>query len=51
MSCPIQTDKEKLIKKRVETRIVKKYNTPRASFQRLLKNKEFSAKEKEKLKF
>jgi hypothetical protein len=37
-------------KKRVGTKIVKKYDIPRTPFQRLLENKEFTEREKEKLK-
>lgn len=37
-------------KKRVETKIVKKYDTPKTPYQRLLEHKDFSEIEKEKLR-
>ena len=44
------SNKKLIEKKRVGTKIVKKYDTPRTPFQRLLENKEFPESEKEKLK-
>lgn len=44
------SNKKLIAKKRVQAKIVKKYDTPRTPFQRLLENKEFPESEKEKLK-
>jgi hypothetical protein len=44
------SNKKLIEKKRVGTKIVKKYDIPRTPFQRLLENKEFAESEKEKLK-
>jgi hypothetical protein len=44
------SNKKLIEKKRVGTKIVKKYDIPRTPFQRLLENKEFTEREKEKLK-
>jgi hypothetical protein len=44
------SNKKLVEKKRVGTKIVKKYDTPKTPFQRLLENKEFPESEKEKLK-
>jgi len=44
------SNKKLIEKKRVGTKIVKKYDIPRTPFQRLLKNKEFPESEKEKMK-
>ena len=44
------SNKKLVEKKRVGTKIVKKYDIPRTPFQRLLENKEFPESEKEKLK-
>lgn len=44
------SNKKLIEKKRVGTKIVKKYDIPRTPFQRLLENKEFPEREKEKLK-
>jgi hypothetical protein len=44
------SNKKLIEKKRVGTKIVKKYDIPRTPFQRLLENKEFPESEKEKMK-
>jgi len=44
------SNKKLIKKKRVGTKIVKKYDIPRTPFQRLLENKEFPESEKEKMK-
>ncbi len=44
------SNKKLIEKKRVGTKIMKKYDIPRTPFQRLLENKEFPESEKEKLK-